>query len=367
MIILLITNSININCDSYMDCITRVDFFTLFIKKNLQLFPGVTLKTKKCYDCFSNNSKSINRILGNDTIPDHVIYINDKGFNSSLDVDKLKKITKCSVSSFTRCNKYYKGEDHIFTYIKYNKRKNEFYLEIPIDKTIYKPKKLSNTIYFLLQDSSNIEEIKQILKQIDKLILTNKGISFKIGLLSLDRVKIINSKMQILEDNKFKKYIDFIEELAKTNFYFITNQNFDYYTLYELTAMDVLIISKRKYILPYRLSNLHIYFYQQTIEWDKVFNSVNDKTNVNNILNNSRQWEGVVARILSVLEMYDTNNKVREVNVDNHPKYYLNIKNKKKPLSIQYNNHSSLPKTLKDITKGDKKVNLSTKTYIQKV
>ena len=189
-------------------------------------------------------------------------------------------------------------------------RQNEFHLEIPIDKTIYKPKKIANTIYFLLQDSSNIEEIKQILKQIDKLILANKGISFKIGLLSLDRVKIINTKMQVLEDNKFKKYIDFIEELAKTNFYFITNQNFDYYTLYELIAMDVLIISKRKYISPYRINNIYIYFYQQTIEWDSVFNNINNinnKTTINNILNNSEGWEGVVARILSVLEMYNTN------------------------------------------------------------
>lgn len=365
MIILLLTNSINIYCNSYTDCITRIDFFTLFIKKHLLLFPGVTLKTRKCYDCFSNNSKSIYRTLDNDQIPDHVIYINENGFNSPLDVNKLRKMTKCSVSSFTRCNKYYKGENHIFTYVKYNKLRNEFHLKIPIDKTIYQPKKIQNTIYFLFQDSSNINEIKHILKQIDKLINTNKGITFKIGLITLSKLKMINTKNQVLEEIKFKKYVDFIEELSKANFYFITNQNFDWYTLYELTATETLIISRKKYISHISPNSIHIYFYQQNIEWDNVFSVSNNKLTVNNIENDG--WDGVVARILSVLEVYDTNNKARDVNHMGNPKYYLNIKNKKKPLPIKFNGTeqlSSIEKNEKD--KDDAKVDLNTKVYLQK-
>lgn len=379
MIILLLVNTINFKCESYNDCSTRDEFIIFFIQKHLKSFPNIELHTEKCYPHLPSGNNTLSTIHGlqnKKQIYDHAIYINSLGFPTPHLIKQIRDITKYSVSTVCRSSKNYKGEDYDFTYAKHNKQSKEIFIKIPFDPDIYKPDKEDNELLFLIQKSNSVLDIKATLNSIKKLMNSNVEIKYTIGILSLQKVEYINTSHQVLETVKFKKYVDYIKLLRKANFYFISDSTVDYFTLYELTACRTLIISLDRHVNFHKFQDIHIYTHNGALEWSKIFSQVNSRTATDTLRQtHDSTWDGVVARIIGALEMYEKNHKPRVINNLYPVKYYLNINKKSKPNSVNYGtpvendqgvNRGNRERKVDTVPDKGGKNNLEGRVYIQR-
>jgi hypothetical protein len=361
MKILILSNCNNYNPIEISDCKTRTEMFLFLIKQYFDNIGDTELTFKKCYPHL--NTQQLNNKLHNYPKSfDHIMFVNSRGFYDThiSFYDKLRELAKYSVSSFCDCIKFSLYEDITFTMDKCTYHKKLSTILPPLDPNLYIPNKSKTELYVLLHRQPllvNIynTDIPYILKQIETLI--EKGTEVKIGLIDQKSIDFINTNGDIQNSQNFNSYIDFIQEIAKANLFFITHKFTDKFALYEIAMCNTLMISKTNFIDKYLVDELLIYTYSfvnKNFTWSDILDR-ESMYSMRSLLTNDNTWTNVSNTIIDTLREFEIIQVPRELITKpqiNTINKVLNINNKHKPkitkiLSMQPTAPKIIPKKKK--------------------
>lgn len=315
LIILINSNS---DLESINDCKTKSEFFAFMFKTYISQFEGISLVIEKCIPELEMKITFKNNVINNIRMSDHIIYIGDTGLsNATQSFTEYLKTKTTSISTICKGIKYYNGEDNLFTYNYLSLYPNYYEIKPPLDPLIYSPRKEKDVFYILLDSMPDN--------------LSNFPSDAKVGLISHDKIKIIQP---IQETIKFNMYIDYIYELSKANVCIIDNSINDIYFLYELAMCNTLSILKYRAFDEKIIKKLQFHMYTDHIDWDKIKDI---KYNArDHLVKHNYTWKNAIQTIISKLKSVHTlHSSTSEQNKSNIG-YCLNIQNKNKPVVIEF-------------------------------
>jgi hypothetical protein len=366
MRLLIVSNCENYDPQTINDCKTRKEFIIFLLKitiKTVENFNHIDLLFAKAYPFIDIKDKSKKYTINNFPDADCTIFCDESGFykkNEHL-FEQIKKSTNSIISVFCDNSKYKLNENLTFVYSKSINDVNTIKIKYPLDYNIYSSRKNNRIIYILIDKPKNklknhTEELQKILTNIKSLMLKNESITFEIGLIDHDSVEYIDINFNILNIKKFDIYIDFILEISKAHFYFITQFFCDTFLLYELAICDTISISKKNVIDDSICKELNIYVYDENIIWDDIFRLMIMYDKRKYLIENGFNRYDVVNNIINAIENKELINisSEKELVVNTTKKMWknigvLNIIDKGKP-KVQQIKFSQNTNTTRSIT-----------------
>lgn len=298
------------------DCKTKSDLFAFMFKIYIKEIKNVDLVINKCVPSLEMKSTFKNPYLNNIPTSDHIIYISDTGlYDANMSFIEYLKTKTTSISTLCSNIKYYTCEDNLFTYDYLPLYPNFYKIKPPLDSSVYAPRKEQNELYILL----------------DK--MPEGNITFpenaKVGVISYKKIKIIQPQRETI---KFNMYIDYIYEISKANIFIISGKLHDIYLLYELAMCNTIPMLKDRSLPCNLIKKLKLQFYTEQIDWNilKIDYNVKDY-----LIKHKYTWENAISCIISQLKPIRSLPS-NDYSIPPNVGYCLNIKNKNKPVVIEF-------------------------------
>lgn len=334
MKILLIINSTYIKDTEINECKNRSEIFIHMLRNALSKINGIEIIIDKCFPKIPMKNNKNNKNLNINKFPqvDHVIFINEKGFFDTDPhfINHLKKFAKYTVSSFCTNIKNDYGEDIIFNFTESMIHNSKIFKLIPaFDHDIYSLNIQKNIKYCvnddennklnLLLDCDNNNSIrKYVINEIQNLIENN--------ILNKTIVVTTNNKEFTTEKISYKNYIN---KLSSMHIYFVTDYCNDIYFLYELSMLNILIISPEKFIPINYIKLLNIMTFSEIndkicrFNWNEIFTRQVNHNIRKQLIQNNHNWDNVANDIYNKLKSKETINTIINNKSNNED---LNIK-----------------------------------------
>ena len=361
MKILILINNDYCELNNVDGCKNRNDFFVFMLKTHFMALENVEIIIQKCYPYINMNLISNNNLtLNNFPLVDQIIFVDEIGFykKDKFFIEYLKKYSNNFVCSISISPKFYFGEDIMFGFMEDSINNNYHFVKPPCEKLIYLPIKEENNIYILMSKSQNIYkknnsmEINFILESIKKNFKKDTLFVLHVGLINTTSVDFINMENEIINTKIFHSYIEYINEIAKSNIYILTDNCDDVYRLYELSMCNTLILANIKFITNKIQTELKILTYDLNIEWSEIFEKIIDIDTRSFLINNYYSWENFIQIIMYKFQIINMNNiDMNNVNIINN----FNINNNDNKLSSMNNILNIDNKTKPHIIDNDKK------------
>lgn len=356
MKILIVANSNNNELDIIENCKSRNDFFSFMIIKFSNEFPNIQFFFRK----YLMDHQIKNQQMNSFPNVDHVIFIDEIGLykKSKYLMDHIRSCSNNTVSTLCKSWKFFNGEDIMFSFTNSKPNDKFIYIKPSLDDSIYLPDKQEDSFYILFNKSdivSNTESLNKnsyLYLKIKKLI-TNYDVKLQLAFINTNSIDFVDENFKIIDSKFFNNYLEYVDELKRSNIYCLLNTPNDLYSLYELSMCNTTIISQTSFINSIIQKELNIFVFQDKFKWNDVFDFMNNNDVRNFLVNNDYSWRNAISQIINRLDYFQLNsvnkenqNKKEKKNI----KYILNINNKNKPtvLNIKNNDENKIPNNLKN-------------------